>query len=734
MTEETIFTNALAKSDAKERQAYLDEACGDNLPLRREVEALLATHDADSGFLVRPAVEQLAGNSSSAGPPTEALASSSSVSPQPKQAASSETQAEEKPAADVDLAFLAPSAHSGHLGRLGHYEVQEVIGKGGFGIVLKAFDERLHRVVAIKVLSPAFAANASARRRFIREARAAAAVKNEHVVGIYDVQEDANPPFLVMELIDGVSLQQKIDQTGPLGVIEILRIGVQIAEGLAAAHKQGKVHRDIKPANILLENGVERVKITDFGLARAVDDTSVTQSGIIAGTPMYMSPEQAEGLTIDHRSDLFSLGTVLYAMCTGDPPFRATGTVAVLKRVVEEIPRPIREINSEIPDWLEAIVATLHAKNPEDRFQTAKEVAELLGQHLAHVQQPGQSPKPPLELTRPPIGTRPRRLRSRLKAVALFVVLVALGFLVLPWLRSFVLNTARVWINGDARATLKLVRVQDGDVVEQGNIAWLGRGLPAGDYMLEAEYDRSRWSCEFLLKSGYPLMGIATAQKADRLNFSVGRGDYVTVNLTLIAREIEIRELPTAAPGPDSFAVIDLIPHARPEWDRNTWKREGNTLFCPEYPTFVSFVPFDVKLPREYEIEAVIERVSGTEFIAFHMSAFDKWFKTVLDAKPYEGGMGGLGPIEGKPPHEGPAAIKGMLLTSGVKHTARWSVQAGGIQMTLDGKTLIDYQGGYAKLDGPTGKNGWPLFVEAHNKASYRIHRLRLTPVQATSR
>jgi len=152
-----------------------------------------------------------------------------------------------------------------------------------------------------------------------------------------------------MECIDGISLQDKLDKEGPLGVKEILRIGMQIAEGLAAAHKQGLVHRDIKPANILLENGVERVKITDFGLARAVDDASVTQSGTVAGTPMYMSPEQAEGLPIDHRSDLFSLGTVLYAMCTGSSPFRASGTHAVLKRVIDASPRPIREINNEIP-------------------------------------------------------------------------------------------------------------------------------------------------------------------------------------------------------------------------------------------------------------------------------------------------------------------------------------------------------------------------------------------------
>ncbi len=157
--------------------------------------------------------------------------------------------------------------------------------------------------------------------------------------------------------------------TGPLSLKEILRIGLQIAAGLAAAHEQGLVHRDVKPANILLENGVERVKITDFGLARAVDDASLTQSGVVAGTPMYMSPEQAEGEPVDLRSDLFSLGSVLYALCTGRPPFRAPSTVAVLKRVCEETPRPIREINPDLPAWLEQLVTRLHAKNPADRVR-----------------------------------------------------------------------------------------------------------------------------------------------------------------------------------------------------------------------------------------------------------------------------------------------------------------------------------------------------------------------------
>ena len=191
-----------------------------------------------------------------------------------------------------------------------------------------------------------------------------------------------------MEYIAGVSLQDRLDRGGPLAVKEILRIGFQAACGLAAAHAQGLVHRDIKPANILLENHVERVKITDFGLARAADDASLTQSGVIAGTPMYMSPEQARGEAVDARSDLFSLGSVLYAMCAGRPPFRAAGSMAILRRVCEEEPTPIREVNPDAPDWLAEVIAKLHAKDPAGRFQTAAEAAEALGGRLAELQRP----------------------------------------------------------------------------------------------------------------------------------------------------------------------------------------------------------------------------------------------------------------------------------------------------------------------------------------------------------
>jgi serine/threonine-protein kinase len=194
-------------------------------------------------------------------------------------------------AGDVWLDFLARSQDPKALGVLGPYDVISVLGRGGMGIVLKAFDAALDRMVALKVLSPSLAASGAARRRFAREARAAAAVVHEHVVAIHAVDSWRGLPYLVMQYVSGRSLQDRIDQDGPLEIDEVLRIGMQAASGLAAAHALGLVHRDVKPANILLENGVERVKLTDFGLARAADDASLTESGVLAGTPQYMAPE-----------------------------------------------------------------------------------------------------------------------------------------------------------------------------------------------------------------------------------------------------------------------------------------------------------------------------------------------------------------------------------------------------------------------------------------------------------
>lgn len=278
--------------------------------------------------------------------------------------------------------FLDPPREPEHLGRLAHYELLEVIGRGGMGTVFKAHDETLHRTVAVKLMSPELAASETSRQRFIREARAAAQVSHEHVVTIHAVDDKGRVPFLVMQHVEGKSLQQRL-QDGPLDVKEIVRIGQEMAEGLAAAHARGLVHRDIKPGNVLLESPSGKVKITDFGLARAVDDASISTSGAVIGTPLYMAPEQARGAALDHRADLFSLGAVLYALCTGQSPFRAATSLGAMKRVCDDDPDPIKPVNSKVPTWLEQIIRKLLEKNPADRFQTATEVANKLAKRLA---------------------------------------------------------------------------------------------------------------------------------------------------------------------------------------------------------------------------------------------------------------------------------------------------------------------------------------------------------------
>ena len=406
-----LLQGAVAETQQAEMSAHL-ESC---LSCQQTLEGLVASQESWSG-----AAKQLHDK------PLDPTGKLGQVMARLK-AHPGATQAEG--AGGIDLSYLQPSQIPGNLGRLKHYEILSIVGKGGFGTVFKAHDEALDRVVAVKVLAPQLATNATARTRFSRESKAAAGVVHDHVVGIHAVEvTDSGVPYLVMQFISGKTLQERLDQSGPLELKEILRIGAQIAEGLAAAHKQGLVHRDIKPANILLENGVERVKITDFGLARLVDDASVTQSGVIAGTPMFMAPEQAAGETVDHRADLFSLGSVLYTMCTGRPPFRASGTMAVMKRVIEEAPTPIREINPEIPGWLCDIIAKLQAKKPAERFATAKEVADLLGQQLAHLQQPGHASLPPRLHEQPPLlGMRPTARRQWSTVVAIVVSVLLAG-------------------------------------------------------------------------------------------------------------------------------------------------------------------------------------------------------------------------------------------------------------------------------------------------------------------
>jgi serine/threonine protein kinase len=294
----------------------------------------------------------------------------------------------------IPASYLDPTAHPGSLGKFDRYEILDVLGRGGMGVVLRAYDSALDRHCAVKVLAPEFAHSTAAKQRFSREAKSAAAVTHPNIIAIQTVDEHRGLPYLVMPVVAGQSLQQKVEQAGPLPILDVVRIALQTARGLEAAHAQGLVHRDIKPANILLENCIERVQITDFGLARAMDDASMTRSGVISGTPQYMSPEQARGDNMNHRSDLFSLGSVIYFMLTGHSPFRAETTMGVLNRICNDVPRRIMTVRSDVPDWLETIVIKLLEKQQEGRFQSAAECGEVLNAWLAHLTSPDSVPAP----------------------------------------------------------------------------------------------------------------------------------------------------------------------------------------------------------------------------------------------------------------------------------------------------------------------------------------------------
>ncbi len=292
----------------------------------------------------------------------------------------------------LECGLLEASTDPAMIGKLGRYDVKKVLGAGGTGIVLQAIDSELSRPVAIKVLAPTLAAHGAARKRFARESQAVAAVAHENVVAVHHVEGNGRIPYLVMQYVEGNSLQERIIQDGPLDATTVLRMTAQLAAALSAAHDQGLVHRDVKPANILVGPAGQRVWITDFGLARAVDDASLTRTGFIAGTPHYMSPEQARGATVRASSDLFGLGGVVYFMLTGRPPFRAERTLAILNRICDEPHRPIREINPHVPPALSELVDRLLAKAPADRFSSAAETRDACLRLLAQQTSPDQRP------------------------------------------------------------------------------------------------------------------------------------------------------------------------------------------------------------------------------------------------------------------------------------------------------------------------------------------------------
>lgn len=350
--------------------------------------------------------------------------------------------------------LLSPTDDPHMLGRLGRYEIVGAIGFGGMAVVLKGFETALNRFVAIKVLAPHLASSDSARSRFSREARAAASVLHPNVIAIHSVAEFRGLPYLVMPYIAGGSLQDRIDAEGPLSVEATVRIGMQIAAGLAAAHVQGLVHRDIKPANILLQPGLERVVITDFGLARAADDASITQTGMLAGTPHYMSPEQAKGDKVDCCSDLFSLGSLLFTVAVGKVPFRAETSYGVLRHITDQDAPSVRDEDDSLPAWLDVLIKRLHANSPNDRYQSAEQVSHLLEQCLASLQQPGQ----PI-----PASLLPAPRRNVPKWAVGAMMLLCMGITYQHWSRNTERNFKLIDTASESKPSTPVTWPEDGE-------------------------------------------------------------------------------------------------------------------------------------------------------------------------------------------------------------------------------------------------------------------------------
>ncbi|MBA4190706.1 MAG: hypothetical protein C0467_22200 [Planctomycetaceae bacterium] len=333
-----------------------------------------------------------------------------------------------------EFPFLAPPQQLDELGRLGPYRVLGLLGTGGMGAVFRAEDPALRRQIALKVMLPQFASHPTAKARFLREARSQAAVEHNHIIAIHQVGEEGGIPFIAMPMLKGESLADSLKTNPAVPVAEAVRIAREIAEGLAAAHGSGLVHRDIKPANIWLEGRERQVKVLDFGLARAEAEgdgaEAVTQQGAIIGTPAYMSPEQATGEPVDTRTDLFSLGVVLYQMLTGQQPFIGKNVPATLSAVTSYTPPRPAELNPSVPADLDGLTMRLLAKAVTDRPASAELVVQALRAVESGMNSAGSEPAPP-PVTNPkatdptPRKRSPWLLVGSLAAIAGFAVLAA---------------------------------------------------------------------------------------------------------------------------------------------------------------------------------------------------------------------------------------------------------------------------------------------------------------------
>ncbi len=439
--------------------------------------------------------------------------------------------------------FLSAPQAPDELGRLGPYRVLQVLGAGGMGVVFRAEDPQLQRPVALKAMLPGLGSSSTARQRFLREARAAAGIKHDHIVSIYQVGEDRGAPFLAMEFLEGEPLDARLKREGKLPMAEIVRIGREIAEGLEAAHERGLIHRDIKPANVWLEGKKARVKILDFGLARGgAEDAQLTQTGAIVGTPAYMAPEQAQGQSLDGRCDLFSLGCVLYRMATGRMPFKGNDTISTLLAVATETPPAPQELDASLPPALSALVMRLLEKKAVDRPPSAQAVVAELEAIASAPPPPAPLPEASAPLIEPPAPEPPVQWKSGLRkprslprwlpyaiggGVLLVIVLISIIVRVTTGQGTLVLETSDDDVQVQVSQGGKRVTLLDGKTKKEIS-------LDAGTYQLE-------------------LVGGKDGLKLETNQFVLKRGEQQVARVTFEPRRSGAKGLPS-----DSFLTADL--------------------------------------------------------------------------------------------------------------------------------------------------------------------------------
>jgi serine/threonine protein kinase len=476
---------------------------------------------------------------------------------------------------DESFDFLAPAQAADEIGRLGPYRVLKVLGAGGMGVVFQAEDPHLERIVALKVMKPGIANSQQARERFMREAKATAKVKNDHIITIYQVGEDRGAPYLAMEFLKGESLEQWLQRGRRLSPAQTLRMAREMANGLAAAHAHGLIHRDIKPGNIWLEAPNGRTKILDFGLARqgGAGEIHLTQSGAIVGTPAYMAPEQARAEPLDHRCDLFSLGCVLYRMTTGQMPFKGDTAMALLTALALDSPTPVHELNPSLSRSLSDLIMRLLAKKPADRPASAKalladlqaiERERTTSSQTAPVAVPVAKPIPQVkasdlwaDLTLPqpskaatpqpaPTNSAPRPKRRLLIAAGLLLLFAGIGFGIYQLTYQTPHGTLVVEIddkNVEARFKSGELKLYDakGELKYTLKPSEKNKDLPPGEYRIE--------------------VAGADGLKLDTDKFEMRKDDKVTVRVRMETKAVAGKPLASPAADADRATAEYVLKH-----------------------------------------------------------------------------------------------------------------------------------------------------------------------------